>query len=83
MQLKEVFPGRPRLTLFFGSALAVAAVVLGVAAVVQRDPRQGAAAVVIAAFTLKETVVLPERVSQALGVVSLIAVVAWLALLFE
>ncbi len=83
MQLKEIFPGRPRLTLFFALALAVVAVVLGVSAVLERDPRQGAAAVVVAAFTAKEALVLPERVSRALGVVSLIAVVAWLALLFE
>lgn len=83
MQLKPIFPGRPRRAVLVRSAIVLVIVILAVSAVLERDPRLGAAVVVIAAFSAKETVELSEPASKALGAVTLVAIVAWLALLFE
>ncbi len=80
MQLKQNLAGRPRRTLILHVVIALAVLLLAAAAVVERDPRTGAVVVVIGAFAAREAFVLPERVSQALGVVTVLGVAAWLAL---
>lgn len=79
VEFKEISPGRPRLDLAIRIVLAVSVLILAVAAVIERDLRGGAAVVVIASFGAKETLVLPDRVTRALGVVTAIGIVAWLA----
>lgn len=79
MEFKKISPGRPRLDLAVRIVLALSVLILAVAAVIERDLRGGAAVLVIASFAARETVVLSDRVSRALGFVTAIGIVAWLA----
>lgn len=81
MQVKHEFPDRPRLDRGVRWVMWIAVLILAVAAVLDRDPRQGAAVVGIASFVAAQTLVLSAQVERVLAVVSLVAVVAWLALL--
>lgn len=79
VEFKEIVPGRPRRDLTIRVVLVVSVLILAVAAVIERDLRGGAAVVAIASFGARETVVLSDRVARALGFLTVIGIVTWLA----